>query len=68
MLLQERGQRVRGQVDRAHELDDLQVFFLLPLLLQLLNSGLPLGGLGPRFFKLLVNFFKLHRHTPFRFS
>lgn len=55
----EKGSQLRGcQFQGTDSLNDLAVFFLLTLFLQVFDLGLPLGGLLPGLFQLLVDFFK----------
>ena len=54
------------QFEGAHRLHDLAVFFLLFLLFQLPDFGLPLGSLLPGFFQFLIELVDLvHARTPF---
>jgi hypothetical protein len=54
------------QFEGAHRLHDLAVFFLLFLLFQLPDFGLPFGGLLPGFFQFLIELVDfVHARTPF---
>ena len=52
-VVQKSHQLGGGQFEGAHRLHDLAVFFLLFLLFQLPDFGLPFGGLLPGFFQFL---------------